>query len=93
MKKKEESLYDLCWIYQFVSDAIEWLRKKEKRENYFCYMPLSFYGMSAELKEKILNQGEEELEKIEQRIRTEIIYRDEKRKQNNLKRRAMRDES
>lgn len=66
MKKKKDNLYDLCWLYQFVSDAIGWLRKKDHD---FCYMPLSFYGMSAELKEKILKQGEEELESIKQRIR------------------------
>lgn len=69
MKKKEESLYDLCWIYVFISDSMECLKEEKKRKTDFCYIPLHIYDMPDDSKKKILKQSEEALETIKQRIR------------------------
>ncbi len=67
MKKK--SFYDLCWIYVFISDSMECLKKEKERRTDFCYTPRYTKGMSDSLKKKILKQSEEALEKIKQQIK------------------------
>lgn len=65
---KKDNLYDLCWRYIFISDAIECFKKKGQRRIDFCYAPFYVRGMSADLKKRILEQGKAALEKLKQQI-------------------------
>ncbi len=69
MKKKKDTLYDLCWLYTFIDEAIECFRAKRGRRMDFTYTPFYVLDMSADKKKKILKQGKERLEKIKQQIK------------------------
>ena len=65
---KKDNLYDLCWRYIFISDAIDCVRPKKERIIDFCCTPFYIRGMSAKLKKRILEQGKVALEKLKQQI-------------------------
>lgn len=65
---KKDNLYDLCWQYIFISDAIECFKKKNQRKTDFCYTPFYVHNMPADLKKRVLTQGKEALKRIKQSI-------------------------